>query len=245
MKSVVDSFLFFLVYNTLRKLRNPTQSSLSTSVASRLLDEIGVGVLAGAAAKGVTSPLQQIITFKQTNPASSEASVRDIAADIYRKRGISGLWAGYSASLILTINPSLTMLADSFARKVLSKRLSIGPAWTFFIAASSKALASSATYPLSLAKSRAQVAWSTPSSCRPMQGLRNTKGNVVRSLVLIAKREGVLSLYSGLSAEVCKGFLSHGLTMLIKYRVHSFVIWLYFKLIEHLRLRRRHRLYKA
>ncbi|KAI9664372.1 MAG: hypothetical protein M1831_002305 [Alyxoria varia] len=244
LKSVIDSFLFFLVYNTLRKLRKPTQSTLSTLVVSRLVDEIGVGVLAGAAAKGVTSPLQQIITFKQTNPTSSKASVRDISVDIYRKRGISGFWAGYSASLILTLNPSLTMFVDSFARKTISKRLSIGPVWTFFVAASSKALASSTTYPLSLAKSRAQVAWSPPSSYRPTQGRRKPSGNVLTSLILIAQHEGILSLYSGLSAEVFKGFLSHGLTMLIKQRVHSLVIWVYFKLIEMLRLRRLHRISK-
>jgi hypothetical protein len=52
------------------------------------------------------------------------------------------------------------------------------------------------------------------------------------SLHKIYQSEGVGGLYSGLEAEVLKGFLSHGLTMVMKDRVHVGVIQLYYALLK-------------
>ena len=113
-KSVVDAFLFFLAYAFLRQRRQRTLGAHGL----RVIDELSVGVAAGAFSKFITTPIQQIVTRKQTaamvaarDPTTSLASeqsknlsIRDIALQIRRERGIAGFWAGYNASLILTLS---------------------------------------------------------------------------------------------------------------------------------------------
>lgn len=190
-KSILDAFLFFLAYNFLRA----KQQAVTGRRNPRVPAEIGIGMLAGALAKAVTTPMQQIVTRKQTaalvtarNPGSAadhsrpghKTSIADIARDIYKARGLQGFWAGYSASLILTLNPALTFLFQNTLSRALrtesrtqstsrgSRKANPGASAAlliFLIAAVSKAAASSVTYPFSVAKTRAQVSRSTvPSS---------------------------------------------------------------------------------
>jgi hypothetical protein len=146
-----------------------------------------------------------------------------------------------------------------------SQRDNPGSQLTFLIAATSKAIATAITYPVSLAKSRAQV--QTPAQNKsaevyekrdtpiPIQldhdRLHETRTRrkvtdvlkkafrllaaqyaIFVSLRKIYQTEGVGGLYSGLEAEVLKGFLSHGLTMVMKDRVHVGVIQLYYALLK-------------
>ncbi len=90
---------------------------------------------------------------------TDQGSLRSIASQIQGEKGVQGFWSGYSASLVLTLNPSLTFfLFEAFKRTLLprSQRQSPSPQATFLLAAISKAIASTITYPFSLAKSRLQ-----------------------------------------------------------------------------------------
>lgn len=272
-KGLADSFLFFLAYTILRQYEVKRHG-----IRLPVSRELGVGVVAGAVSKLVTTPLQNIITRQQTaalvsarDPTSNTApgdsdrnKIRDIAMQIRSERGIAGFWAGYSASLILTLNPAMTFAVDNVLHRLLpkSRRESPGAYMTFLIAASSKAIATSITYPVSLAKSRAQV--SAPARIAEAEGTEKQDGEapeepdsksfpnrkrvpgqlkkilrllsaqyaIVLSLRKIYQSEGVGGLYSGLEAEVLKGFLSHGLTMTMKDRVHVGVIQLYYILLK-------------
>jgi len=94
-KSMADSFLFFLAYNLLRKGR------LSTRSGNKRLpvhEEIGVGMLAGAFSRLLTTPIQQIVTRKQTaamvsarslgSSISPNLSVTDIAKQFTEKKDL-------------------------------------------------------------------------------------------------------------------------------------------------------------
>ncbi|GAB7343335.1 hypothetical protein MBLNU457_1382t1 [Dothideomycetes sp. NU457] len=268
-KSIVDAFLFFLAYTFLRQRRQQTRGTRNLPV----MEEISVGMAAGAFSKFITTPIQQIVTRKQTaamvaarDPTSSgpkDLNLREIALQIQKERGIAGFWAGYSASLILTLNPSLTMLFHNVLKRTMipaSRRDDPGPRLTFLLAALSKAAASTVMYPFSLAKTRAQIAASSPSppiekqdditlegldkSEKDSQNMRKAKDQsrgllrfislyirqpaVMKSLGQIYRNEGFLALYSGLEGEVLKGFLGHGLTMLLKERIHVGIVKLYF-----------------
>lgn len=50
------------------------------------------------------------------------------------------------------------------------------------------------------------------------------------TILRIAQTEGIWALYDGLGPEVLKGFFSHGITMLMKDRIHSVIISLYYAL---------------
>lgn len=254
-KGVTDSFLFFLAYSYVRQSRLAANGGRKSLGA---LEEIGVGVVAGALSKFCTTPIQNIVTRKQTAAMTAldgsstgvppASSTRDIANEIIKEKGLQGFWSGYSASLILTLNPSLTMLLHKVLLRLLvtqEKRDNPGARITFLIAATSKALASTITYPFQLAKTRAQVSSQKPSETtgetsefekeeKPLRSrtIRARQRTVFATILRIAQTEGFAGLYQGLGGEVLKGFFSHGITMLMKERIHAAIINLYYAVLK-------------
>lgn len=263
-KTVADSFLFFLAYNFLRRRR--LNDRYGSPLSRRLLppqDELSIGFVAGATTKLLTTPLATVVTRKQTAAmtarkgkdgegppysrlATSSLSTQEIVRSIYDEKGMAGFWSGYSASLVLTLNPSITFfLFELFKRAISSgaSRDAPSPSSTFLIAAISKAIASSITYPFSLAKARAQSRVSDSSSTlssstntRDSMGPTSTAkptamgSTIFSTLLSIADSEGGPALYEGLSLEVLKGFFSHGITMLVKQSTHRIIIKIYYLL---------------
>lgn len=261
-KSIADSFLFFLFYNYLRTSRLRSTGHNTTLPA---LDELGVGVLAGAASKLFTTPISNIVTRKQTAAmvaarSSSplvEPTMSDIISTIRSEKGLQGFWSGYSASLILTLNPSLTLfLYETFKRTLLprSKRDDPGTRITFLMAAFSKAIASGLTYPFALAKARAQTSSKPPVDkdnaeivMEEVEKTRNRSdvekaGNdakklaksstVFDTILKIYRTEGAAGLYEGVWGEIFKGFLSNGITMTIKEAIHKLIIQTYYMILK-------------
>lgn len=272
-KGIIDSFLFFLFYNGLRQLEQKRGHGAHLSVTK----ELGIGVAAGSIAKFFTTPIQNIVTRQQTaalvgarDPSSTQPdklTFKDIALQIRDERGMSGFWAGYSESVVLTINPAITFATDNLIMRLLpeSKRASPSPQLRFLVAALSKAIATALTYPAMLAKSRAQVSSSTleeaaeeeaeaggpPEILEKSTALnatperRNVKEQLKKAFYLLSAQyamiqalrkiyrdEGLSGLYSGLEGEVVKGFLQHGLTMMVKDSVHVGVIHTYYLLLK-------------
>ncbi|TAQ88254.1 hypothetical protein B7494_g3422 [Chlorociboria aeruginascens] len=246
-KSIADSFLFFLVYNGLRTNRLQKNGAKTTTLP--VFEELAIGALAGACSKFCTTPLANIVTRKQTASMRSSSSssaetkgeeptVQQIAKEIREEKGIQGFWAGYSASLILTLNPSLTFfLYETFKRILMKreKRNDPGARMTFLMAAVSKAIASTITYPFSLAKTRAQSSSTSPLSPSPIsfeskeEAARKVARNTIFSAIFkIYRDEGVGALYEGVWGEILKGFFSHGITMIVKEEIHRMIIRLYY-----------------
>lgn len=255
-KTIADSFLFFLAYNFLRQSRTRSTKGLSKHLS--VADELGVGFVAGAFSKFLTTPIANIVTRKQTSSMLSHrsstndaslGSVRAIALRIRAEKGWQGFWSGYSASLVLTLNPSLTFFFfESLKRALLprSQRSNPSAQTTFLLAAISKAMASSITYPFSLAKSRLQAngtgsqrkessAKAEGASSAASSQSVELPNNVFAMILQIARVEGISALYEGLSGEVLKSFFSHGITMIVKEAVHRIVIRLYYSILKLLR----------
>ncbi|KAK4870957.1 hypothetical protein LT330_000194 [Penicillium expansum] len=249
-KTVADSFLFFLAYSAIRQKRivahvGVERAAKSKNIVLPILDELAVGVLAGSFAKLFTTPLSNIVARKQTSAArkggnAKNLSTSDIAARIRAEKGILGFWSGYSATLILTLNPSLTFFLNEFLKRTLlprSKRDKPPAALTFLLAALSKVAASSITYPFSLAKTRAQVMSSdsksksgTAEKARSSL-LASLTPEILSNVAAIARTDGIIGLYAGLHGEVLKGFFSHGFTMLAKDAVYAFIVKSYYLLL--------------
>ncbi|KXX73914.1 Peroxisomal adenine nucleotide transporter 1 [Madurella mycetomatis] len=255
-KSAADSFLFFLFYTWFRARRLVARSGTTTP---HLLaaEELAIGAAAGACAKLFTTPISNVVTRRQTaslldassGPNQETASQRDLTfgqviSEIRKERGLLGLWAGYSASLVLTLNPSLTFFLQQILKRALVPRErwdEPGASTTFILAALSKVAATSVTYPFQIAKARVQV------SAAPEDGKRKTEeiekdscGSLVRdtifaTLVRIVRAEGVDALYDGIGGELLKGFFSHGTTMLSKDVMHRFILQLYFAILAALK----------
>ncbi|KAH8668333.1 mitochondrial carrier domain-containing protein [Xylariales sp. PMI_506] len=257
-KSVLDSFLFFLFYEWFRSKR--LHASTRRRFRLGVFEELAVGVAAGACSRALTTPIANVVTRKQTatlvesDQEAKELSVREIAQNIARERGVTGLWSGYSASLVLTLNPSITFFLQDFLK---NRFLSQGDGWddpaphtTFFLAAISKAIASAITYPFQTAKARLQAGVpveaaedsdgeSHAQAGRNIEREVDAKLKAVRAIRKLAnqsifgtighivRNEGVGSLYDGVHGELLKGFFSHGTTMLAKGVVHKLLFKLY------------------
>lgn len=270
-KSIVDSFLFFLFYSWFRSRRLAGRNNARHLPA---WEELAVGAASGACARAFTTPISNVVTRKQTASLVDQGvdagslSVGEIIHTIRAEKGILGLWSGYAATLVLTLNPSVTFfLQQILEKKLLSRQKwdSAGSGMTFLIAAMSKVVATTVTYPFQIAKARSQV--SAPSEPREEEGpssgeketltidqntedqspphspvkavasgIRHmTEDNIFSSVLKIGRAEGVPALYDGLSGELLKAFFNHGTTMLSKDIVHKFIVQLYFFILSTLR----------
>lgn len=178
-------------------------------------------------------------------------NTNQIIQDILSERGLPGFWSGYSASLVLTLNPSITFFLFETLKRVLlprHRRAHPPPSLTFLLSAIFKATASSITYPFSLAKARLQAGGaksSSPSSrssdddaeterkvvdddIPSKQGRRAARATIFSTVLAIAQTEGLTSLYEGLHLEILRAFFSHGLTMLVKQAIQRFLVRAYY-----------------
>ncbi len=218
------------------------------------LEQLAVGIAAGVCSRTLTTPIANVAARKQTARMVAGAEGRDISEITRRikdEKGSGGLLAGFSANLVLALNPSITFFLQEFLqRKVVSrgKPGSPGLVKTFLVAATSKAIASAVTYPFQSAHARLQTgiaAWAdeeedlimledrdvdreVESKLNAARAMRKAaRRSLFGTLVHVVRTEGVGSLYAGLRGEMLKGFLGHGATMVAKDAVHRLLFKLY------------------
>lgn len=233
-----------------------------------MAEELAVGAAAGACAKLFTTPVSNVVTHRQTaslldssttqpetekepeSRSESDSTTTNLTltqhlAALRRERGLRGLWAGYSASLVLTLNPSLTFFLQQALRRVLVSRGQgkrrgnntgddLSAATTFFLAAASKVVATAVTYPFLVAKARMQVsagAGGGKDKEGEDEGKKKQRGNIFATVWRIGQAEGVSVLYDGIGGELLKGFFSHGTTMLAKDVIHRFIVQVYMAVV--------------
>lgn len=177
-------------------------------------------------------------------PSQRDKSFGEIISEIRRERGLLGLWAGYSASLVLTLNPSMTFFLQQILKRAFVPRErwdEPGARMTFILAALSKVAATTVTYPFQIAKARVQVsAAPVPENGQRGKPGKGDRGSLARdtifaTVVRIARAEGVRALYDGIGGELLKGFFNHGTTMLSKDVIHRLIVQLYFAILAALR----------
>lgn len=130
--------------------------------------------------------------------------------------------AGFTTTIPLSLSPAITLFLIQLFRRVATPRgatASGKPATpdaraAFLGAALSNAAATMLLYPLMLAKTRLQVHRKEAKENGDAPESRNMT-DVWREAV---RKEGVRGLYQGLQAQLTKGFVSEGVTMVMKQR---------------------------
>ncbi|KAK3313534.1 mitochondrial carrier domain-containing protein [Apodospora peruviana] len=243
-KSAADSFLLFLFYTWFRARRLHTSQHHARGHLSAL-EELAVGAAAGMCAKLFTTPIGNVVTRKQTasllekndTQQRTDLTFGEIVTEIRREKGLIGLWAGYSASLVLTLNPSTTFFLQQFLKRILIPRAKWddpGAPTTFLLAAISKCVATTLTYPFQIAKARVVVSGTNGTGDRKRDDnvvVNLAKDTIFGTVFRIAQTEGVRALYDGIGGELLKAFFNHGLTMLSKDIIHRFIVGLYFAML--------------
>lgn len=181
-----------MVDTLLRKQRLSIMGAAHKGGPLPISEELGIGIAAAALSKLFSAPLSNIVTRKQTSamlyPNAKPPSFVDIYQDIMREKGITGFWSGYSASLLLTLNPSITYIMYEMSKPhyVDFKGGSMNKFDTFFLAALCRAAATTLTYPMNVVRIRSQMedggddlviedTWEAPSTSRSGKSVRAEK----------------------------------------------------------------------
>ncbi|KAH8115270.1 mitochondrial carrier [Phellopilus nigrolimitatus] len=239
--TLVSNFFYFYAYSFLRALGSKrraarTDARSATSNALSALEELGAGFLAGVASRAVSAPLSLITVRLQSEreaPTSSKDDSRAAAASaarvvrhIYAEGGLSAFWRGFKTTALLCLNPAATLFLFQAFRRVFLRgkdRLRPSPRQAFVGAALSNVIAVALLYPLVLAKTRLQSARTNARAASAAPRPRSMC-DVWRAAYA---REGGKGLYRGLAAQLVKGFVNQGLTMMTKQRIEQLVVGLY------------------
>ncbi|KZT41871.1 mitochondrial carrier [Sistotremastrum suecicum HHB10207 ss-3] len=227
--TLLSNFCYFYIYSALRflllrrKQRTKGLSSLSVP------EELAVGFFAGAGSRAVSSPLSLITVRLQSekekdaeDPESSgngedaEATVIGVARAIYTEEGLTGFWKGFRTNLVLCLNPSVTLCFYQLLSRITLRdksRKNPGALQAFSVAALSNAFAVTLLFPIILAKTRLQA---SSGSVDSLQIWRDA-----------LQRDGIHGLFQGWQTQVSKGFLSQGLTMMVKQRIERAIVQIY------------------
>ncbi|KAI0827670.1 mitochondrial carrier [Trametes gibbosa] len=208
--------------------------------------ELAVGFIAGVASRAVSTPLSLVAVRMQTDDDEGDSDSEDEGSAtngntpckehaptfhetvqrIYAEGGLFGFWAGFQPTLPLCLTPALTLLLFqllSRLRITSSAQTGASSLRVFLSGATANALATAILYPLLLAKVRVQAS----------RASRSQGGHHTMSMVDVWSKStntgGWTGLYQGLPAQLLKGFVNQGVTMLVKQRIECAAVGLYRK----------------
>jgi Mitochondrial carrier protein len=100
------NFAYFYWYSVVRTLY---ESSLSIPKPPSTAVELSLGAVAGAVAQVFTIPVSVITTRQQTQSRGDKKGFLDTGREVIDSEdGLTGLWRGLKASLVLVVNPAIT-----------------------------------------------------------------------------------------------------------------------------------------
>ncbi|KAF8150511.1 mitochondrial carrier domain-containing protein [Mycena galopus ATCC 62051] len=249
--TLLSNFFYFYFYAFLRYLLTRRRLSLNSKPSHlthphkpSLVEEILLGFIAGVASRALSTPLNIVtvrLQIEQKNEGDEEAEfdgeesvsgVSGVVKKIYRKDGIRGFWRGFKTTTLLSLNPAITLALFQVYRRVLMRASETtganpSPRQAFLGAAVSNSIAAAILYPLMLAKTRLQASSAT-SMGEVLRDAYIGKGRSRATDTLpeksLSKSPGIPGLYQGLEMQIVKGFLSQGVTFLVKGRVEQLVV---------------------
>ncbi|KAF2105953.1 mitochondrial carrier domain-containing protein [Lophiotrema nucula] len=211
------NFAYFYWYTIVRTLYF---SYRKTSTPPGTAIELSLGAVAGAVAQLFTIPVAVVTTRQQTVSKHERKGLIATGKEVIDSEdGVTGLWRGLKASLVLVVNPAITYGAYQRLRdQLFPGKKTLRPAEAFLLGAMSKTLATIATQPLIVAKVGLQ---SKPPPARNGKPFK-TFGEV---MAFIVQHEGLFGLFKGIGPQILKGLLVQGFLMMTKERIElSFIL---------------------
>ncbi|KAH9925952.1 mitochondrial carrier [Epithele typhae] len=255
---LVSNFLYYYFYTLLHALvarrRMSSDVSLLKAIKRALTSptppvllgvpaELAVGFLAGVANRAVSTPLNVVTVRLQIASEDDDEDEQDeetstlgppdnvaqvahsLCSPLPTQAHKTPVLTGFRPALPLCFTPALTLLffqllshLHPLRRFSSSSQSSLG---AFLSGATANALAVTLLYPLLLAKVRVQAAAGKGNAAKVP-----TIAEVWTSVV---ERDGWAGLYRALGAQILKGIMSQGVTMLVKQRVERAIVRLYLR----------------
>ncbi|KAK9487246.1 mitochondrial carrier domain-containing protein [Lipomyces starkeyi] len=205
------NFAYFYWYGFLRSSYQNKVPNISIAM------ELVIGAAAGALAQIFTIPVSVVTTRQQTSDDVS--TLFQIGKEVIGEDGITGLWRGLKASLVLVVNPAITYgTYQRFRELIFRNKVHLSAYDSFFLGALSKAMATIVSQPLIVSKVMLQ---SKPKPGEP----RHT--SFVDALVYLSKHEGIQGLFKGIGPQISKGILVQGLLFMFKDQVELLILLLF------------------
>ncbi|KAI5289126.1 hypothetical protein KEM54_004351 [Ascosphaera aggregata] len=225
-------------------------------------DDLIIGAAAECLAKLITTPISVILSYRQiesfpgiktSESVLSAASAKAVAKRVIDKNGIKGLWSGYGASCLLSLTQGLAAAITTGLEKAQRSSVTAGGSvqtttytptnitvtrprhpnrrhdrTTMFADGMGKVIAACLMYPFNVAKVRAQI-----SCCRGSgTNLGITPRSSIQSVIRTASTKGIMALYAGLSGELVRGLITHGLGVVASAMVRAFLLWAYWRILQ-------------
>lgn len=188
--NVVSYAVYFLLYRVFQRY--------VLAEGRSLVGHLKVSVWAGVGATVLNTPMWVVSSrlMKEDNQ-----SILQCLLSIFRNEGISGLFKGLAASLLLVSNPVINFaIYEALKDRLVGKTLAPSTTTYFLIAAISKAVATFATYPLLTIRTRQQL--SKDKALSQMQ--------VIKDLL---RTDGFWGLYRGIHSKLVQTILNTAVIM--------------------------------
>lgn len=216
----ISQGVYFYWYTALKRLAFRLKGSMT-------LDPV-MNVAVASAAGIVNVVLTNPIWVVSTQLALKKESIAQCFRRIFKESGLAGLYAGFVSALLLVSNPIIQFVCYEQILKFLRKSGRASTLGIFIAGAISKAIATTATYPLLVIKSRKQVSTGKEKAQR--------QHSVLRAVSKMIKEEGFTSLYSGLQAKLVQSVLNSAFMFLAYEKILGVSIAVSKNLAAHKRL---------
>ncbi|KAG8894725.1 ADP/ATP carrier protein [Tulasnella sp. 403] len=254
-------FFYSFVRNTYTKRVTSTLPKGAKPPPMSTAVELILGAVAGALAQIFTIPVAVIATRQQlaggpsrpltdTEKAAGvkredakDNSFMGVAREIIKEDGVMGLWTGLRPGLVLTVNPAITYGMFERLKTALhpdGRRPS--PWMAFILGATSKTLATVATYPYIMAKVRLQARHAddgaeklktaeegqvplsngTPNGASPV--VKQRYHGAIDVLRRVWQDQGFFGWYQGMGAQITKAVLSQALLFMLKDQFERYAL---------------------
>jgi hypothetical protein len=137
--TLISSFSYYFIYSSLRIRYHKSIEFKQISTAM----ELTLGAVAGALCQFIVLPIGIVTTRQQT--VAKNKSVVECVEEIVREEGITELWKGLNASLVLCVNPAITFGVFERIKSQIIEGKTLTSKQAFLIGALSKALATVVT----------------------------------------------------------------------------------------------------
>jgi solute carrier family 25 (peroxisomal adenine nucleotide transporter), member 17 len=206
----VSNFVFFYVNELMKRMMCQRTRNSSTN---RLL----ASCLAGICNVLLTNPLW-VANLRIVTGKSQSSQLFSEVLHVARVNGISNLWSGTGASLLLVSNPIVQFfLYDTLkSRQALRNSGRITPMQSFVTGAVAKAIATVVTYPLQVAQTvlRMQERPKATEQCEADTSGHQRYGGLWDCMVKVYGRDGVTGLFTGMRAKLLQTVLTAAFTFL-------------------------------
>lgn len=218
----VQNFIYFFWYSLARsnyftfKAGQLQLKDGSSRIELSTVEELGLGMAAGAMTQVFTNPISVVSTRQQLTKSTGDSSLKAVVKQIYSESNgdLTAFWKGFKAALVLSTNPAITygsyqkikslVLATRGIKDVKSSsQLQLSAGENFLLGMLSKMISTFVTQPLIVAKIT-------------LQGKGSKFKTFQEVLQHIYTHEGFFALWKGVIPQVSKGVIVQGLLFTYK-----------------------------